>query len=43
MPAVHDGTCRTDPHTFVSLFEAAQVELVARLFAWVILKRSEGL
>lgn len=38
---MHDGTCR--PPTFVSLFQAVQVELVAGLFAGVHLKRSEGL
>lgn len=30
-------------HTFVSLLQAVQVQLVARLFAGVLLKRSEGL
>lgn len=41
--AVHDGTRKTEPPTFVSLLQAAEVQLIARLFAGVVLKRPEGL
>lgn len=37
---MHDGW--DEPATSVSLFEATQVQLVARLFARVLLKWSEG-
>lgn len=42
-PAVHDGTCRAEPRTIVSLLETAQVEFVACLLAGVFLKWFEGL
>lgn len=42
-PTVHDGTCRAEPRTVVSLLETAQVEFVACLLAGVFLKWFEGL
>lgn len=40
---MHDGTCRSQPPTFVSLLQAVHVQLIARLFARVLLKWPEGL